>query len=251
MKRLSLLLSSLLFPFFLNAQYAEVGCYLGASNYLGDLSEQHLQTTEFNGLLGVFGRYNATKYLTLKASLLKGSISGSDANARSKEHRERNLNFRSDVLELGLTSEVNFTPYNIRANKTGVPYFFSGLALAYFNPQAQMRGSWYNLQPKQTEGKKYSRFALAVPFGLGMKFNLSYKLNFGLEVGARKTFTDYLDDVSSEYPDILELRKTDPTAAALFRAQSCRRSPRRCSQQRLVLFRGPHHLRKSDGQIRH
>jgi len=215
MKRSILPICFLLASFNLFSQYFEVGTVLGTSNYIGDVSDQRLSMEEFHGLVGLFGRYNATKYLSIKSSLLKGSISGSDASSRSARLRERNLSFRSDILEFSVTSEVNFTPFNIRDQKTGVPYFFTGIALAYFNPQAQMRGAWYDLQPLKTEGKAYRRTTVAVPFGLGMKFNVSYKLNFGLEVGARRTFTDYLDDVSTYYPDIVELRSTTPMTAAL------------------------------------
>ncbi len=211
----------LFFPFFLlfslslNAQYYEIGAYLGTANYAGELSEHRLSQEGFKGMIGVFGRMNATNRLSLKASLSKATLEGADRFARKAELRERNLSFRTDVVEMALTGEVNFTPYNIRANKTGVPYFFTGIALGFFNPQAEMRGSWYDLQPLQTEGKKYSRCTVAVPFGLGMKFNISYKLNIGLEFGARKTFSDYLDDVSTNYPDIYELRRTEPTSASL------------------------------------
>lgn len=166
-------------------------------------------------VMGIFGRYNATKYFSLKGSISRGMISGSDEYSRSAKIRERNLSFRSNLLEMALTSEVNFTPFNIRDMKTGVPYFFSGIALTYFNPEAEMRGTWYYLQPLRTEGKKYNRCTVAIPFGLGVKFNLSYKVNFGLEVGARKVFTDYLDDVSTYYPDIIDLRRNAPTTAAL------------------------------------
>lgn len=214
MKRSITLLLTLL-SFSIHAQYKEVGIVFGTSNYLGDLSEQRLATEGFGGMIGVFGRYNATEYLSLKASLTKGTISGSDEFAKQEANRHRNLHFRSDLLELSVTSEVNFQPFNIRANQTGVPYFFTGAAITHFNPQAQMRGNWYDLQPQMTEGNKYSRYAVAVPFGLGMKFNLTYKLNFGLEIGARKLFTDYLDDVSTEYIDIIDLRASDPTRAAL------------------------------------
>ncbi len=215
MKKSILPLFLLLTVLSLKAQYFEVGATTGASNYIGDLSEQRLSSDNFHGMIGIFGRYNATKYLSIKSSLIKGSISGSDESARSAELRERNLSFRSDIFELSVTSEVNFSPYNIRDQKTGVPYFFTGFAVTHFNPQAQMRGAWYDLQPLKTEGKAYSRTTVAIPFGLGMKFNLSYKLNFGLEVGARRTFTDYLDDVSTYYPDVIDLRRYAPTTAAL------------------------------------
>ncbi len=208
-------LAILLMAFSLQAQYYEAGIYTGVANYTGELSEFKFSSKGYGLMIGIFGRYNATKYLSVKGSLTKGSIKGSDEFSKSETIRMRNLSFRSDVLELGLTGEVNFSPYNIRANQTGVPYFFAGFALAHFNPQAEMRGAWYDLQPQKTEGKKYSRYSMAVPFGLGMKFNLSYKINFGLEIGARKTFSDYFDDVSSEYADVLHMRQSSPTAASL------------------------------------
>lgn len=213
-------ITSLLFIVFMPlvsifGQYAEVGLQLGLSNYAGELSEQKLRGEAFGSLIGAYGKYNFTKYLSAKASLLRGEITGDDKFAKSQAIKERNLNFRTEIIELAVTGELNFSPYNIRANQTGIPYLFTGIALTHFNPQAQMRGSWYDLQPLKTEGKKYSRYTVAIPFGLGMKFNISYKLNFGFEIGARKTFTDYLDDVSTYYPDVEELRKTSPTVAAL------------------------------------
>lgn len=197
------------------AQYNEAGITFGGANYIGDLSEQRFVGENFGGMVGFFFRHNATEYFSLKGSLLKGTISASDALARTEANRMRNLHFRSDITELALTGEVNFQKFNIRAQQTSVPYFFSGIAITHFNPQAQMRGKWYDLQPLETEGAKYNRTILAVPFGLGMKFNLSYKVNFGLEIGGRKTFTDYLDDVSAAYPELMTLRSSEPTTAAL------------------------------------
>ncbi len=215
MRSTSLLFVIFLLSFSLQAQYNEVGMHLGLSNYIGDLSENKMNPESFKSLIGIHARRNFTKYFSAKVALTKAEITGNDAYAKLQENRDRNLNFRSDVLELAVIGEVNFSPYNIRANQTGVPYFFTGIAFTHFNPQAQMRGTWYDLQPLQTEGKNYSRNTLAIPFGLGMKFNISYKLNFGFEFGARKTFTDYLDDVSTQYLDVVELRQTDPMVAAL------------------------------------
>ena len=199
----------------LMGQYMEVGVHLGLSNYMGELSENKMRPESFGSMFGAFGRYNFTNRLSAKASLIKGTISGSDEMAKDLAMRERNLSFRSDLIELAVTGEYNLSPFNIRAKQTGVPYVFTGIAVTHFNPQAQMRGSWYDLQPLKTEGSKYNRYAVAVPFGLGMKFNISYKVNFGFEFGARKTFTDYLDDVSTEYIDVVAARLTDPTMAAL------------------------------------
>lgn len=210
----------LIFIFIINVcplfgQYSEVGIQFGLSNYVGELSENKMKGEGYGTLIGVFGRYNFTKHLSAKVSLSKGTLSGDDRYAKSVSIKERNLNFRSDILEFAFVGEYNLAPYNIRSKETGVPYLFAGIGVVHFNPQAQMRGSWYDLQPMKTEGVPYSRYTVAVPFGIGMKFNISYKVNFGFEFGARKTFTDYLDDVSGKYIDVIEMRKHHPVVAAL------------------------------------
>ncbi len=215
MRITSLLFVTLFSAFLAHAQYNEVGLQIGLSNYVGELSEYKLRPEGFKPFIGISAKRNFTKYLSVKAAITKAELMGDDAFAKFQENRERNLHFRTNVLELAVTGELNISPYNIRANQTGVPYVFAGLAIAHFNPQAQMRGSWYDLQPLKTEGKKYSRTTMAIPFGIGMKFNISYKLNFSLELGARKTFTDYLDDVSTQYIDVVQARQTQPMVAAL------------------------------------
>lgn len=215
MKKQVILLLATLVGIQVFAQYKEVGAFVGIGNYMGDLSGQKLSNEHYHGVIGVFGRYNANKRFSVKASLLKGMISGSDESSRETAVRERNLSFRSHLTELALTGEMNLSEYNIRAGKGSVPYIFMGLAVTRFNPQAEMRGTWYDLQPLHTEGKKYNRNTLAVPFGLGMRFNISYKLNFGFEFGARFTSTDYLDDVSTVYPDVFSMRSKNPVSAAL------------------------------------
>ena len=94
---------------------------------------------------------------------------------------------------------------------------FCGLSVFHFNPKADLNGDTYELQPLHTEGQVdgYHRVALAFPFGGGVKLSIK-TVNIGLEVGVRKAYTDYIDDVSSTYPDLKKLLVTDgPTAVAL------------------------------------
>ena len=71
------------------------------------------------------------------------------------------------------------------------------------------QGRWYNLQPIGTEGqgsafsdeKTYSLTQFSIPFGVGLKVNTSKNIGINFEWGLRKTFTDYLDDVSGKYAD--------------------------------------------------
>lgn len=214
-RRFFLFLAPLLLSLHTGAQYLEAGVMTGGANYIGDLSEGRLIPQQTRLMMGFTARYNFTPYLSARGSIIRGVISGNDRNARSEELRMRNLHFRSQVLELAAMGEYNLLPWNIRDQKTGVPYVFAGVALTRFNPEAQMHGQWYNLHPLHTEGVDYNRTVVALPFGIGVKFNLSYKVNFGIELGARKTFTDYLDDVSNRYPDVIGMRSYAPLSAAL------------------------------------
>ena len=89
------------------------------------------------------------------------------------------------------------------------PFIFAGVSLFRFNPQAEAsNGEWVALQPLGTEGqgttafqdrKKYALTQFSIPMGGGFKIAINKTFNIILEYGIRKTFTDYLDDVSSTY----------------------------------------------------
>ena len=96
------------------------------------------------------------------------------------------------------------------------------------NPKGKLDGEWVELQPLGTEGqgtilrnanneivKKYSKNQIVIPFGLGIKMNITHHLSFSLEYGMRKTFTDYFDDVSGLYPDLIALAEESPQAAQM------------------------------------
>ncbi|MEZ5059160.1 MAG: hypothetical protein R2879_19155 [Saprospiraceae bacterium] len=93
-----------------------------------------------------------------------------------------------------------------------LPYLFVGIAASSFNPKAKYNNEWVALQPLGTEGQgiggndsPYSKVAFAIPFGIGFKYAFNDLWNIGLEFGARKTFTDYLDDVGGTYTSYNEL----------------------------------------------
>jgi hypothetical protein len=216
MKRVVLVLL-LFFPAFLNAQFWEVGAFAGASNYNGDLSEG-IKFKETHFAYGSIIRYNINRHLSVKGNIIKGMISGTDANAKKYYHRQwsRNLSFRSTVLDIGIQPEFNILGY--RTNHftyKSSPYIFAGVSLLRFNPQALYNEKWTNLQPLGTEGqylnvpeyedRKYTLTQIVIPFGIGWKYSIGKNINLGFELSARKTFTDYLDDVSTNYVDDRDL----------------------------------------------
>ena len=127
--------------------------------------------------------------------------------------KNRNLHFKSDVIELSGQIEFNFLPY-----ETGnslypfTPFIFTGVSLFNYNPKAEASdGQWYALQEIGTEGqgttsfpnrKKYALTQMSIPFGGGVKIGVADDFNIIIEYGLRKTFTDYIDDVSSTYAGI-------------------------------------------------
>jgi opacity protein-like surface antigen len=206
MKRFFLLIF-ITVPFFLQAQTLEVGVMAGLSSYQGDLAPSNLKTSfgKFHAAFGGFARYNINNYFTAKLGINYGTISGDDAN----EGRKRNLSFRSNILEFAVTGEWNILGYRPYAlERVFSPYLFAGISVFNFNPRAQYEGEWVDLQPLGTEGQsmqgfeeKYNLVELSIPFGAGVKYAINDQWNLGIEFGFRKTFTDYLDDVSGDYVD--------------------------------------------------
>lgn len=213
----------------------------GATNFLGELGgADQIGTNYFRDLeiamtrpVGSIGlRYKIIESVSVKGDIAYGRLKGDDRTTTELFRNNRNLHFRSPIIELGVRGEYSFTQERvghrytlrkvrgIKGFKTNL-YFFGGIAGFYFNPRAQYNGKWYDLAPLSTEGqgivptrKKYSRVQVAIPFGLGMKYGLNRKWSIGLEYGLRKTFTDYIDDVSSTYYDKELLRQAKGDVAA-------------------------------------
>lgn len=216
---------------------------IGAANFLGELGGANQIGTHFvrdfefsatrpSAQLGM--RYKFAKRFAVKGGLYYQLVNGNDKLTKEPYRNNRNLSFRSNIFELSgqaefyITKEQQGHRYKIK-NAKGIKnydfqaYLFVGIGGFYFNPQAQYQGKWVNLQPLSTEGeglpggpKKYSRVALCIPYGIGGKYSLNKEWAIGLEIGIRKTFTDYIDDVSGVYYDNAKLAAAKgPTAAAL------------------------------------
>lgn len=182
------------------AQRLEVGLQLGASNYWGDLSST-IAFNETHPAGGVYGRINFNHTWALKAEINSATVSGSDAN--SDNYKKRNLSFQSQVTELNLLLEFNYLKYGPHVLHTNLTsYVFVGMGAFMFEPKAKLHDVWYNLRDYRTEGVGYGTYAFSIPFGIGLKYMITKKFSFETQLGFRKTFTDYLDDVSGAYPDV-------------------------------------------------
>ena len=204
----------------------EVYMGLGGTNFLGELGgadrigtnmlrDFEISMTRPSLSLGM--RYKVYQVLAVKTAFVYGWLRGDDRTTNEPSREYRNLHFYSPIVEWATQLEYSVIRekighrYNLRTVK-GIKaintntYFFIGIGGFYFNPKGKYNGKWYALQPLCTEGqglvptrKKYSRFQVAIPFGIGFKYGLDRRWSIGLEYGMRKTFTDYIDDVSTTY----------------------------------------------------
>lgn len=196
-------------PATVHAQYQELGLMGGVGIYFGDLNPNYTNVDEIHPGGGLVYRYNFTDRVALKANLLYTRVEAWDATATDEQawQQFRNLHFRSDIIELSAQAEINFLTYEIGDRKRpSSAYLFLGMAIFNMNPQALYEDEWIDLQPLGTEGQglsgyddQYNLTQFAIPFGAGFKFNIWGNLGGAVEFGFRKTFTDYLDDVSTIY----------------------------------------------------
>ena len=190
-----------------NAQYEpnqEFGILGGTGYYIGDLNNTHFNNIRASG--GITFRKNFDRRFSFKSSALYTNVYADDANSSDDINKNRNLHFKSDVIELSGQVEFNFLPYETgNALYPFTPFVFTGVSLFNFNPRAEASdGQWYALQEGQgttafPNRKKYALTQLSIPFGGGFKIGVSDDVNIIIEYGLRKTFTDYIDDVSTTY----------------------------------------------------
>jgi len=181
------------------SQEMELGGMAGGTYYLGELNpgRQFLFTKPaFGGLV----RLNIDNRWSARLQFLRGSIAGDDAVSLANE--TRNLRFKSNITEISIIGEFNFLEYFIGSkNNFFTPFLFAGPAYFTFNPKAPYDGDYLELRGLGTEGvvDNYKLYGFAAVFGFGFRYSLTNRLGLGLEWGMRKSYTDYIDDISQEY----------------------------------------------------
>lgn len=182
------------------AQNIDVGVGLGLSNYWGDLAPS-IAWNETNGSANVFGRYNFNTSWSFTGAISVLQVSGSDKNF--DYNQIRNLNFTSTIAEYSGVFEFNFLKYGYGVlDKKITAYVFGGLSLFNFSPKTRYAGREIVLRDLKTEGVDYGSYTAAIPFGIGIKYIFKRQYAFEANLNFRRTFTDYLDDVSTKYTDL-------------------------------------------------
>jgi hypothetical protein len=203
MKVLSVTVSLLLLIFGASAQDLHFNLFAGMSNYQGDLQSKFITFNEAHLAAGAGLSYDLTDHFSIRGAVTFGKVSGAD---KYTDNKARNLSFASAISEGQLGLEYYIKPIGTHSV---TPYLFAGVAFFHFNPYTfDTSGKKYYLKEMSTEGEgfiagrnEYKLTQFAIPFGGGFKLSLSDNVDVGIEMGFRKTFTDYLDDVSTTYVD--------------------------------------------------
>jgi Domain of unknown function (DUF6089) len=210
------------------AQEWQAEIMAGVSGYNGDLTQQRISIKQLRPALNLNLKYNSGDFVNFRFGLVYARIGADDKNNTSQILKNRNLSFKSDVVELNVIAELNlFDPETF----TSYPYVFGGAGVFYFNPFTYDNNNKKTyLHPLSTEGeglkdypdrKKYSLIQACIPVGVGWKMPLDNNWDISFEFGYRFTFTDHLDDVSKNYVDLNILsEEKGPKSAELSYRQS-------------------------------
>ena len=188
-------------------QKGEFGITAGVAHYFGDINTR-AAINRPKPALGAFFRKAFGNYVGLRISAHYLQLGYSDTYSKNDFQKTRNLSFNTNVWEIALQGDFNFfkfvpgDPYH-----SFTPYITLGVGVFTFDPYAYLNGKKEFLRPLGTEGqligyngrKPYNTLAICIPFGVGIKYNISNRMNFSVEIAHRFTTTDYLDDVSTTY----------------------------------------------------
>lgn len=211
----------------------EVFVTAGTSSFLGDLGGRDRVGTDYSPVdldfsttrtaFGAGFRYKLDRWINVTSTFNYLIVRGNDALTKETYRNNRNLSFKSNIFEAAVRVELGFqstrvgnrygikrTLSNRMSNKNHALFAFVGFGGFYYNPRGQLNGAgaWVKLRPLRTEGqglpggpRRYSNYSISIPIGGFYKLTINRKWSIGLEFSWRKTFTDYIDDVSGRYYD--------------------------------------------------
>ena len=174
----------LLFSLQAKTQNTEIGGGIGGLSYTGDLNRGY-SLLQNRPAITVFHRTNLSNVVSFKAGITAGKIAGSDEKGEVDAFsNQRNASFNVFIFETSGVLEYHFLNWRSEHSLLRwTPYVFGGVGI-------------FVMSGHQNKPEEYSNVQPILPFGLGFKYILNPKWYLGFEAGARKTFFDYLDNVS-------------------------------------------------------
>jgi hypothetical protein len=159
---------------------SDIGIFAGISSYMGDINPKKYFYSPSPAYGGLY-RYNINKRYALRLNVIYSTIKGSDLDFPNIYHPDRpNVSFSTSLLNLGGNFEFNFLPYAPTENQWDYSTYITA-------------GLGYSVIMNSTANAKNH---VNIPFGVGIKVNITDRLSSGAELTFHKTFTDTLDGVA-------------------------------------------------------
>ena len=202
--------------YWVGAQDVEIGAAFGITGYKGELSpaEFVFRGANIRPGGGVFARFLYSPSVGARLGLTSGMLAG-DEHLGGGGQPDRGLAFRSHFVEFsGLGEFYLLNQRYFRSKMIFSIYLTAGVAVFHFDPKAPTTSVPVRLKPLRTEGqglpgygRPYGAVNMSIPYGFGLRFTRKSRWGIGVEHIFRRSFTDYLDDISAQevrYGDILE-----------------------------------------------
>lgn len=170
---------------------------VGVAYYMGDLSDGvNMKHLGLGPSISVGGLYRLTEHVSARGELRFYKVS---ADQKYSKNAQNNLSFKTFNPDINLGVQAELFSFNSQPRVN--PYLFGGLGFTLLNPKAKIDGEWVNLAPLTTEGVKYKRLPLVFTAGIGVSIKTTERLSLGMELCNNFVNSDYLDDVSTVYPN--------------------------------------------------
>ena len=194
MKRLSLIVVFLCCLIHSRAQFHELGPFLGAGNYIGDVGASYYVFPE-NPAFGLVYKWNRTTRYSFRANAMFMNFNKSDYSPVDMARFNRRYRFENQIMEFSVGVEINFIDFNLHESEKMIsPYLFLGMGF--------MRYNLFYHDPNTLENIEYGKGGdVVLPTIVGVKGNISPFVVLGFELGVRYSFTDNLDGSAPETED--------------------------------------------------
>jgi len=169
----------------------DIGIFGGAGTSFGDMTKVDFQKS-VHPAYGGFVRYNFNPRYAFRFNVINGTI-GAEGNFIAEA-----WDFKKNVLDLSLLFEFNYLKYIVGDKITPWSTFiFFGLGMQTYNYEMDQAKLAPLVDPSYFNNADVSgpEMTPTLPFGIGVKYNLSKRIGIGLEGRLVKSFSDKLDDL--------------------------------------------------------
>lgn len=181
----------------------DIGGGPGFTGYLGDANSNLLKHPSWD--VQAFLRYIYNPRMAFKTVFNAGGLKGDSKDLENVYPEDLQIKFTTQFYEIGELFEFNFFNYGMgeryRKLKRWTPYVTAGFSMLLWTVESR------------------AHFTVAIPFGVGVKFKLSERVNLGFEFLMKKTFTDKIEgDVGADPYRIKSsfMKNTDLISTAVF-----------------------------------